>query len=560
MKFKAWAKAKGFTDSDLEGKMCTGIRAAYQASADYDAEDPEGQEPKDGKDGDAKAKGARQLDVAASATGTDTSATGVADIRAEGARIASIQSRFGTAIQAARGELVKQLTDTQTKAINDGWSDEQAATQIELFTLRASRNPVDHQDGSPFNIQTGGVGANITNDVLASAAALSFGIPEKVALTRRDGTKLSEAEGNAAISGRLKGMGLQQIMGIVASAHGIHVAPGPMSNDTINAVIHAERRLDILGADAGFSTVSLLGITENIMNKAMLVGYGDVPSNVEDICYQTDTNDFKAFKRYRMTSSGRMQPVTSAGELKSFGLQDESYANQVSTQGMILTIRREDVINDDMGALTEAPKALGREAAQCREQAVFTTFLAGLATLFPVDGSKGNYFDGAASPLSVPSITTAVQKFMEQVDANNRPINIVPDRILIPPALAGVANGIYAKDSGLVVTALGSTAAKAVEPNKNIHSGLYRPIVSPYMANRAGKGLAGSSDTQWILLPNPSGGLAVVQIGYLRGQRTPIIERGEAPFTVLGIQMRCIYDFGVALHDYRCGVYSKGTS
>jgi hypothetical protein len=52
--------------------------------------------------------------------------------------------------------------------------------------------------------------------------------------------------------------------------------------------------------------------------------------------------------------------------------------------------------------------------------------------------------------------------------------------------------------------------------------------------------------------------MAVVQVGYLRGQRTPIIERGEANFNTLGIAMRGYYDFGVAQHDSRCGVFSAG--
>jgi hypothetical protein len=50
--------------------------------------------------------------------------------------------------------------------------------------------------------------------------------------------------------------------------------------------------------------------------------------------------------------------------------------------------------------------------------------------------------------------------------------------------------------------------------------------------------------------------MAVVQVGYLRGQRTPVIERGEANFNTLGMAMRGYFDFGVALHDSRCGVLS----
>ena len=550
MKFKAWAKAKGFTDSEMEGEMAKGIKAAYRASADFDKEDKDG-EP----DGD-ELKAGRTLDVAASAT--DTSSQGVADVRAESLRIRKINAICSPAIQAASGDLANKISDIQASAISEGWNDARVATEVELATLRAGRAPVGFQNGASLSIHTGGIGAVVDNDVLASAAALSSGIPERFAMTRRDGSKLTEAQGNAAVSGNLRGMGLQRIMGMVAAAHGISLPAGPMDTNAVNLVLRAERRMDVLGADTGMSNVSLLGITENIANKGMLAGYGETTSVVDDIAFQTDTNDFKSYKRYRMAGNGRMQPVNPAGELESFGLQDDSFSNQVSTVGGIITIRREDIVNDDMGALTEIPKIIGREAAMTREQTVFTTLLSGLATLFPTNGSRNNYMSGTTSALSIAALTAAVKLFMEQVDKNNRPINIVPDRLLIAPALKGIADSIYAKDSGVVVTALGATNSKSIEANKNVHAGLYRPVVSPFMAARGGNGLTGSSDTQFILLPNPSTGMAIVQVGYLRGQRTPIIERGEAPFNTLGIQMRCIYDFGVALLDYRSGVLSAG--
>lgn len=564
MKFKAWAKAKGFDEKDLEGPMAKGLRAAYRASAEYDAEDPDGQEPKvsgetskdEDNGGSSDAQGSRRLDATA-ARGSDTAGQGVRDVRAESVRIAKVNAAVDTASSAATGELATKLAEIRANAIEQGWDEEKTATQVELATLRAGRAPVGHADGQPFNIHTGGAGVQMSNDIIAASVALSAGLPEAVALTRRDGTRLSEAEGNVAVSARMRGMGLQRMMGLIASAHGVHVAPGALSEDDVRAVMRAERRLDVLG-DGGYSTVSLLGITENIMNKGLLAGYGQLSSVVPDIAYETDTNDFKPFKRYRMSASGRMQPVNDAGELKSLGLQDESYPNQLDTVGAILTLTRKTIINDDMSAITEAPAALGREAFQCREETVMTTLLAALGTLFPTDGSDGNYISGSATALSIDAITTAVQKFMEQRDVNQRPINLVPDRILVPPALLGTASEIYKGTAGAIVTALGSTSSKAKEPNVNIHAGSYKPVVSAFMAARGGSGLAGSSDTGWLLLTNPSGGFAVVQVGYLRGQRTPTIERGDAPFTTLGIQLRCYFDFGAAAHDGRCGVYSKG--
>jgi hypothetical protein len=193
-----------------------------------------------------------------------------------------------------------------------------------------------------------------------------------------------------------------------------------------------------------------------------------------------------------------------------------------------------------------------------------TTLLSNLTALFPVNNANGNYLSGATTSLTaspIAAITAAVKAFMEQTDANGRPIRMTPDRLIVPPALWGAASEVYKGTAGAIVTGLiTADSAGYTKPNVNIHAGSYKPIQSAYLAARGGKGLTGASDTGWFLLPSPTGGFAVVQVGYLRGQRTPIIERGEAPFTTLGIQMRCYYDFGVATMDYRAGVYSKGSA
>jgi hypothetical protein len=382
-----------------------------------------------------------------------------------------------------------------------------------------------------------------------------------------------------AASKEFKGIGLQHLVGYVAAAHGMHLKSGPLSDQDIKRVFAIEARSEMLGTGGydvqadGYSTVTLLGITENLMNKMALVGYDEVPSVVEDICWQRDTNDFKPFKSYRMTGSGRMQLVSDSGELKSMGLQDESYQNQLQTRGMVITISRQTILGDDMGMLTDQPKALGREAAMTREEVVFqlifqlitgtiqyNTAPPGLPPTLVnfFSAGLGNYLSGASSALSIAAVTTSIQKFMEQVDANGRPINVVPDRLLAAPSLRETALTIN-KGASIVLADIGTaTAGGKKVPNYNLYANQLKPVISPFMAARGGKGITGSNDTQWILLPNPSSGLAIAQIGYLRGNRAPIIERGEAPFSTLGLHMRCYYDFGVAAHDYRAGVYSAG--
>jgi hypothetical protein len=135
---------------------------------------------------------------------------------------------------------------------------------------------------------------------------------------------------------------------------------------------------------------------------------------------------------------------------------------------------------------------------------------------------------------------------------------VMPDRILVPPPLETVADNLF-QGANIVVGALGATSTRRRPSRTSTRTGKYRPIVTPFLgAQQPASVGASGSDTAWYLLGNPAGGMAVLQVGYLRGQRTPIIERGEVNFNTLGMAMRSYWDFGVALLDSRCGVLSAG--
>jgi hypothetical protein len=446
------------------------------------------------------------------------------------------------AAEAARVAAVQKICDgkhatIEAQAIAEGWD----ASKTELEVLRAARPTHKVYINA-------GVGQDITAQAITAAASLSVGIGEKAALAGLD-----DATKQLVAGRKLRGIGLHEILAHVAMAQGLHFRPGRVDDDFIRAMLQSEQQMNIRAADAtGVSTLSLSGILENIMNKAMLEGYGLIASVIGDIAFETDTNDFKQFKRYRLTASGQVQPVGPDGELKSISLQDESYANQVKTVGTVITVTRQMLINDDLGALTQIPTVLGRQCALSRERAAFTTLLANTGSFFAA--GNNNYLSGATSALSISSLTLAKQKFLEQTDINKDPILLLPDRVLVPPALSVTADKLY-KDTTVIATGV-PTSAKNLEGNSNPHAGSFRPVVSPYLSTRAG--LPNASDTGWYVLTNPAGGMAVIQIGYLRGQRAPTIERGELDFNHLGIGMRAFFDFGVAQHDFRTGVFAAG--
>jgi len=54
--------------------------------------------------------------------------------------------------------------------------------------------------------------------------------------------------------------------------------------------------------------------------------------------------------------------------------------------------------------------------------------------------------------------------------------------------------------------------------------------------------------------------MSVIEVAFLNGNETPIVEQAQASFETLGIQMRAYWDWGAKKQEYRAGVKSKGAA
>jgi phage major head subunit gpT-like protein len=262
--------------------------------------------------------------------------------------------------------------------------------------------------------------------------------------------------------------------------------------------------------------------------------------------------DFKQITTVSLTGHLMFEELGASGEIKHGTIADMTYTNQADTYAKMFAITRRDIINDDLGALTKVPQALGRGAALKLNDVFWTEFTADSSTFWTT--GRLNYFEGAATNLQISSLTTAVQMFRDQIDADSKPLGIAPSMLVVPSALEVVAQNLFSGQN-LVVGALGSTSAKSVEPNINPHAGKYKPVTSAYLGNAA----YGNSSTAWYLLADPRD-LAAIEVVFLNGQESPTIEQADADFSTLGIQMRGFHDFGVKKQEYRAGVKSKGAA
>jgi phage major head subunit gpT-like protein len=494
-KFKQWLEAKGF-DADA---MTTDMVAPLQAA--YDAEQTQ-----------ANDAGNQTSDppVQASNNAPDVTAWRQAQAQ-ETERVAAIRA-------ACKGA----HADIEAQAIREGWT----ADTTELAVLRAERPkaPAAHI----------GSGPSYDAPVLEAAACRTLGLTD---LENHFKPEVLEA----ADASFRRELGLKEVLMIQARAAGYEG--------------HSFRASELRPIiQAAFSTLSLSGILANTANKFLLESFNAVESVWRRIATIGTVNDFKTVTRYRLTGNFEYDELGKGGEIKHGTVGEESFTISADTYAKMFSITREDIINDDLGALSAIPRRLGRGAALKINKVFWTEFLDD-DTFFTT--ARGNYLtyanESADTSLQSSSLKLATQAFREQTDPDGDPLALEPRLLLVPPALEVTAMELY--ESLQVNT--GGSSTKSKVPNRNIWMRKYEPVVSSYLA--AALSISGSSDTAWWLLADPAD-LAVMEIAFLNGQQSPTVESADADFNTLGIQMRGYHDFGVSKQEYRAGVKSKGDS
>ncbi|HRQ75583.1 MAG TPA: hypothetical protein PK098_06650 [Phycisphaerales bacterium] len=444
----------------------------------------------------------------------------VNDIRAQAAaeteRIAAIRKLCNPSVGVT-------YTEVEAQAIREGWD----ATKCELEILRASRPKVN---GAP----AAHVPDNTVNGlVLEAACMLTAGL--------EDLDKQYEEKALDLAAKKFRGgIGLQELLLEAAWANGY---TGRNFRDS-RAVLKFAFKPDIA---AGFSTIDIGGILSNVANKFLLEGFFSVERTWRNITAVRNVSDFKTVTSYRLIGKDQYEIVAPGGELKHGTLGEEQYTNKADTYGLLLSIDRRDVINDDLGAITTVPRKLGRGSGLKINDVFWTIFLNNSGGAFFAAGNK-NYITGADTALSIDGLTKAEVAFMDQVDSDGKPIGIMPQVVLVPTALSAIGTQLHKS------LELRDTTSNVKYPVANPHQGKFRVEVSRYLSNSQ---YAGNSSKAWYLLADPTD-LPVIEVAFLNGQESPTIETAEADFNVLGVQMRGYHDFGVNLQDPRGGVKSKG--
>lgn len=356
--------------------------------------------------------------------------------------------------------------------------------------------------------------------------------------------QFSDQELQIAHSNFRNGIGLKELMLICARQNGYSNGHSYDYNEDVLRYAFGQGGGRPIHASGGFSTNSIATIVSNTANKFLREGWMAVDMTPLRIAPVRSVRDFKQITTVSLTGHLQFEQVGSTGLIKHGDVGETTYTNQAKTYGRMLAIPRQDIINDDVGALTSGPRRLGRGAGLKLNDIFWAEFLDNSA-FFTSGRSNVNE---AVADMTIGGLTATEVIFMNQVDPDSKPLGIMPKILLVPTALKAAAIALTDPQSQMI------TGSDVKMSNVNVFRGRFRVESSPYMSNSS---YTGYSAAAWYMLADPQE-MPVIEIAALNGRVEPVVETTEADFSTLGIQMRGYSDVGVSLQEYRGGVRADG--
>lgn len=384
-------------------------------------------------------------------------------------------------VEAAESDSLKATIETLTKKVED---------MQKVIATRESRAPAVH------------VVEEVRSDkVIEAALCLQGGLP--------NADKAFDARTLEAADKMKRTTSIGEVLIEAARANGY----------TGSSRISAANAEPVL--KAAFATHDISNLLGALVNKFLLNGFNAVESSWQEVSAIRSVNDFKAINLLRLNGDMKFRKVGNAGELKVAQASDTRRSVAADTYGISTQLTRQDMINDDLNALSQIPQRMGRGAALAMNEAIWSEF----------QSSNDTYYQkataAAGNALSLSSLKTATTAFRKLTDPDGNPLGIQPRVLLVPPELEITA-------AELMTSALLISGNTTKEPNANVLQGRYRVVVSNYLT---------SASTWWLAADSVD--LPALDVVFLNGQQAPTIEQVAPDYQLLGVAIRGFFDFGV---------------
>lgn len=488
MNFEAWLKAGGWDIETLSDEQMKTLKASYEAEGHKEEVVAPVVAKDDGKDIKAAAAKAAQDAV------KDTLG-----------RVKKINA--ACAIDGLEGEHKTNMEDLQAKAIEENMELEDVNAEANKI-LRASRPE------APFVAVKGS--SDMGDKALEAAILIQGG---------HNGDDLLKSHGEEAVEAGYKNrsIGFKDLLRICCQNE--HKAiPMTFGDETIRA---------------SFTTNSTSGILSNVAGKELLDGYSSVENVSAMLSTSRSVSDFKQVSSYRMVAEGKWEEVAPSGKITHGEIAEDAYTNQAKTYGEIITLNRQMILNDDLGAFLRLFSSMGRSYAMTKEQIFWGVVKANANSFYHSDNSNLNTTNG----FDAAGLTTATTAMQLLTDVKGNPINIQGTKIVVPAAKKFAAQQLIGSAQ---LMATGDSDVLNI-PMANPFQGRYDVISSPYLDNAIG---GTGSATTWYLFADPVA-VASYEFAYLNGVEEPTLDSPAVAADMLGMSWRGYGDFGLAQQDPR---------
>lgn len=277
-----------------------------------------------------------------------------------------------------------------------------------------------------------------------------------------------------------------------------------------------------------------------VANKELMEGYETAGETWEEWCAVGSVSDFKTHTMVRASETDDLDEILEEQEYKTGKRSEGKEEYKIATYGKLFGISRQTIINDDLAALTDVPRAHGEAASRKVGDLPYAVLTANAAmgdgvALF--HGTHGNL--GTTGAVSVTTIGEGYKLMGLQKDiGGKRRLNISPEYFLGPKSIETVCETFF---QTLVV---GTQASPNV---KNIYGG--ERLKRIYESR-----LDDASATAWYLMGRKG---KTVKVFFLNGNRAPYLEMKEG-WSIDGVQYKVRIDAGAKAVDWKSALKNAG--
>jgi ATP-dependent Clp endopeptidase proteolytic subunit ClpP len=321
----------------------------------------------------------------------------------------------------------------------------------------------------------------------------------------------------------------------------VEIARASLTEKGVGVASYGDR-MQLVGAAFTHSSSDFGNVLSNVANKAMLMGYEEAEETFQIWTRAGTLSDFKTSSRVGINDIPSLREVRPGAEFKYVTTGDRGENIALATYGELLSLNRQTIINDDIGAFIRLARFMGDAAIRTVGDLVYAILtsnptMSDTTALF--HATHGNLKAGAGGALSVNSLDLARTAMRKQKLAKGKALNIRPEYLLVPAALETTASKLMAD----TVLPGGSNG------ESNPIAGMAQVVTEARLDD--------TSAAEWYLAAGSR--YDTIEVAYLDGNSAPFLDQMEG-WSVDGTSWKVRIDAGVAPLDHRTMYKSTGAA